>query len=148
MYGWSSRYTVAVPHGRNSRLDELQAAFLTHRLETLTQRNDRRRSIAAIYRGATHGRVLGRDDESYVGHLCVLVVNDRRRTREFLLERGVQTDVHYPIPDYRQPGWALADVALPRTDTLCSSVMTVPCFPEMTESEVDLVWSALAAIVD
>ena len=147
MYGWSSRYTVAEPHGRNSRLDELQAAFLTHRLESLTLRNDRRRAIAATYR-QVNAHVFGRDDESYVAHLCVLVVNDRLSAREFLFERGVQTDVHYPIPDYRQPGWALADVALPTTDTLCASVMTVPCFPEMTEFEVDQVSSALAALGD
>jgi dTDP-4-amino-4,6-dideoxygalactose transaminase len=53
-------------------------------------------------------------------------------------------DVHYPIADHRQPVWGgAAFPALPRTERACATVLTLPCFPEMTEEEVDAICAAV-----
>jgi dTDP-3-amino-2,3,6-trideoxy-4-keto-D-glucose/dTDP-3-amino-3,4,6-trideoxy-alpha-D-glucose/dTDP-2,6-dideoxy-D-kanosamine transaminase len=64
-----------------------------------------------------------------------------------LAEEGVQTDVHYPVPDHRQPAFAkrFADVALPVTERLAAEVLSLPCHPGMTDAEVSHVISACDA---
>ena len=144
-YGWDAKYAVAVPHGRNSRLDEVQAAVLRHRLPGVDANNDRRRAILRRYAEALHASV-GRFvvGEHGVAHLAVAVLDDRARVQD-ALSATVATDVHYPVPDHRQVGWAGAgaDVGLPVTERMCERVLTVPCFPEMTDTEVDQVCEAL-----
>ncbi len=145
-YGWAARYEVARAGGRNTRLDELQAAVLRARLAHLDGRNTRRREIAARYRSASPHLVLGRDDESYVGHLCVMVTDRRDDVRAELAAAGVATDVHYPIPDHRQQVWSAPRLHLPVTERLCAEVLTLPCFPELTDGEVDVVCAALESL--
>ena len=147
-YGWEAKYRVVAPHGRNSRLDELQAAILRVRLPRLDGWNERRRAIARRYREAlpgAAGRVVGCDGDDYVAHLAVAVVEDREGVRVRLREAEIGTDVHYPVPDHRQEVWngALADVHLPVTERVCERVVTLPCFPELTDKEVDRVCEAL-----
>lgn len=144
-YGWGKKYEVELAHGRNSRLDELQAAFLSYRLDFLDQRNDRRRAIAAEYARGVAAPLFGSvDDERYVAHLCVFAVDQRSALRTELAACGVATDVHYPVPDHRQAAWYAADVTLPVTEMLAEHVVTVPCFPEMTDDEVAHVASTLS----
>ena len=147
-YGWVSKYRVGVPRGRNSRLDELQAAILRLRLPRLDGWNERRRGIAARYAEAlsgSAGRLVRSDGESYVAHLAVALVEDRDRARAHLQEREIGTDVHYPVADHRQPAWdgAYDDVHLPVTEHAVEHVLTLPCFPELTDNEVDRVCEAL-----
>jgi aminotransferase EvaB len=147
-YGWESKYAVTVDGGRNSRLDELQAAVLRQRLPHLDAWNERRREIAARYAEALPapaGRLVALEGEDYVAHLAVALVEDRAAVRERLGAAGVGTDVHYPIPDHRQPVWggALADTELPVTEHAAEHVVTLPCFPELTDNEVDRVCEAL-----
>ena len=146
-YGWSSKYTNVLPGGRNSRLDELQAAFLCKMLPVLDARNARRRDIANRYsREIVHPGVqvpppAGTD---YVAHLYVVRSPDRAALSAHLLACGVGCDIHYPIPDHRQPVHAgrFASVSLPVTEALCQQVLTLPCFPEMHDAEVDRVIAA------
>lgn len=145
-YGWASRYHVAIRGGRNSRLDEVQAAVLSARLAQLDQRNTRRRDIARSYRARCPFPILGRGDESDVAHLCVVVAPDRQRVRAQLADGGVASDVHYPIPDHQQPAWSTKHISLPVTEHLCASVVTLPCFPELTDTEVELVCRTLEAL--
>ncbi|HEY4620926.1 MAG TPA: DegT/DnrJ/EryC1/StrS family aminotransferase [Gaiellaceae bacterium] len=147
-YGWDGRYRVAVPNGRNSRLDEIQAAVLRARLPHLDAWNERRRSIAARYRQALRpdlGRLVSLEGEDYVAHLAVVLLGERDAARARLQAAGIGTDVHYPIPDHRQPLWgdALAKVRLPVTERAAEQVLTLPCFPELTDKEVDRVCEAL-----
>jgi dTDP-4-amino-4,6-dideoxygalactose transaminase len=84
-------------------------------------------------------------DEGFVAHLAVVRTDDRDGLARHLKARGIPVDVHYPIADHRQPAWAdrFGDVSLPHTEAACASVLTLPCFPEMTQAEIDGVCEAL-----
>lgn len=146
-YGWTSKYRVEVPNARNSRLDELQAAILNGFLPMLDDMNRRRSVIARRYaEGITHTSVTPPKvgDEAYVAHLFVVTCEDRDGLREHLRANGIASDVHYPIPDYRQPVNATdADIALPNTDWLARHILTLPCYPELTDDAVDKVIVAI-----
>ena len=147
-YGWEGKYTVGRTGGRNSRLDELQAAVLRVRLPVLDAGNARRRDIHRRYAEATSCPVFGVDDASFVAHLAVLDVPDRVRARASLGEAGITTDIHYPIPDHQQPVTADHRIAgsLATTERLAERILTVPCFPELTDEEVARVCDGLSAL--
>lgn len=143
-YGWGSKYNVKLSGGRNSRLDEIQAAILRVKLPLLDQWNERRRNIAARYsKGITNAKVATQVicGEEYVAHLYVIRVVGRDILRQYLTDSGIPSDVHYSIPDYAQPAYChlFNDIRLPLTEQACSEVLTLPCFPEMTDVEVDAV---------
>jgi dTDP-3-amino-2,3,6-trideoxy-4-keto-D-glucose/dTDP-3-amino-3,4,6-trideoxy-alpha-D-glucose/dTDP-2,6-dideoxy-D-kanosamine transaminase len=139
-YGWSSKYHVETPRGRNSRLDELQAALLREKLPRLDAWNAERRRIAARYNAAfaDTGAVLPASlGEDYVAHLYVLRVGDRDGFREHMRAQGIATDVHYPIPDHRQPAYPGFDAALPATEAACAAVVSLPCYPGIPDAHVE-----------
>lgn len=143
-YGWSGKYHASLPGGRNSRLDEMQAAVLRVMLPRLDQWNARRREIAARYStGIKHPKVtvpaIHADD--YVAHLYVIRTPGRDALKQHLAEAGIPTDMHYPVPDYAQEACRhlFAGVDLPVTSQACNEVLTLPCFPEMSNDEVDFV---------
>ncbi len=148
-YGWEKRYHATIPGGRNSRLDEMQAAILRRKLPHLDRWNARRRTIARRYNEAFAALPLHCpriDGEGYVGHLYVMRTSDRDRLRATLAEEGVGTDVHFPIPDHQQPAIAPrlgTTWFLPETEKACGTVLTLPCFPEMTDDEVSVVIRAV-----
>ncbi|WP_218006841.1 DegT/DnrJ/EryC1/StrS family aminotransferase [Microtetraspora fusca] len=150
-YGWESRYRVGVSGGRNSRLDEVQAAVLRAKLPLLDGWNRRRRDIAARYTREIHDprvRCPAVHGEEYVAHLYVVVTEDREALRAHLAEAAVMTDVHYPVPDHRQPvltGAGGPVAALPVTDELSASIVTLPCYPELSDEEVTRVISHVNA---
>lgn len=143
-YGWSSKYNLTLPGGRNSRLDEMQAAILRVKLPLLDQWNNQRRNIAERYsKGINNVKVITPKvyGEEYVAHLYVIRTDSRDELRQYLTESGVPSDVHYPIPDYAQPAYCqhFSGKSFPVTKRVCSEVLTLPCFPEMTDDEVDAV---------
>lgn len=140
-YGWQRKYDVRVPHGRNSRLDEMQAAFLVAKLPHLDDWNERRRAIAFRYSASITkpGIVVPHvPDAGYVAHLYVVQCQRRESLRSHLAASGIGTDVHYPIPDYRQAVFAdrFAQVSLPITESLAATCLSLPCFPELEDGEV------------
>ncbi|TWO67930.1 DegT/DnrJ/EryC1/StrS family aminotransferase [Caenimonas sedimenti] len=149
-YGWSAKYHVSERGGRNSRLDELQAAVLRLKLGHLERQNAERRAIARRYSEAFEGLALrlpvscGADNAV---HLYVVRTAQRETLRAHLLARGVASDVHYPVPDHQQAVLAAsrAGVRLPVTEAACASVLSLPCFPGMREEEVDTVIAAVRA---
>ncbi|CAL8972080.1 DegT/DnrJ/EryC1/StrS family aminotransferase [Cellulomonas sp. 73-145] len=147
-YGWQGKYTIGREGGRNSRLDELQAAVLRRRMRRLDADNARRRAIISAYAGAASSRlrVLPADGPWHVGHLAAVVTEHRDDLRAHLTSRGIGTDVHYPVPDHRQPAWAheLADVSLPVTEWAAERVLSVPVYPGLRDDEVERVCDALA----
>lgn len=149
-YGWTSKYSIEHPHGRNSRLDEMQAAILREKLPYLNALNDRRKLIHSSYEGAQHEgvRVLNRADESFVGHLAVLVADNRNVARSKVEAEGVKTDIHYPIPDHRQkfPDFTPRQMPLDVTEWASQAIFSVPLFPELTDEEVETVTRAIGAI--
>jgi dTDP-4-amino-4,6-dideoxygalactose transaminase len=150
-YGWASKYEVASPGGRNSRLDELQAAVLRTRLPLLDKANERRREVVRAYEAALSSRdatLVTRGDDRSAPHLAVLRVEDRDRVRGRLEAAGVGTDVHYPAADHRQPVWGdrYSNVSLPVTEHAVDQVLTLPCYPQLTDDEVAHVAGVLATI--
>jgi dTDP-4-amino-4,6-dideoxygalactose transaminase len=143
-YGWSEKYVSSRPGGRNSRLDEMQAAVLRAKLPRLDKWNQRRRSIASRYSMEIQQpklRCPRVEGDNYVAHLYVVRTTDRHGLRSHLSSCGVPSDIHYPVPDYRQPSIAdrFGQVSLPVTEAACQEVLTLPCFPEMTDDEVSAV---------
>ena len=141
-YGWTGKYRSAVAGGRNSRLDEMQAAVLRTKLPHLDGWNARRREIAAMYHEALKdsGVILPVAGDGYVGHLYVVRSAHRERIRKALAAGGIGTDVHYPVPDHRQESLravAFRQTALPVTEACAAEVLTLPCFPEMTDAEAE-----------
>lgn len=147
-YGWTSKYTVSVRGARNSRLDEMQAAILAEMLPLLDGWNQRRREIALHYAsGIAHPdvRLPAPGGEDYVAHLYVVRSARRDRLRKHLADAGIAAEVHYPVPDHRQPvfGDRLRDVVLANTEALCNEVLTLPCYPEMSDEDVQRVVAAV-----
>jgi dTDP-4-amino-4,6-dideoxygalactose transaminase len=146
-YGWDQKYRVSRAGGRNSRLDELQAALLLAKLPYLDRWNEARRAIAHRY-GAEikHPRVkcpdhFGADNAV---HLFVVRCEDRSGLQRHLDAQGVSSDIHYPLPDHRQPAYAASAFdELPETGRLAEEILTIPCFPEMEEGEIDQVIEAV-----
>jgi dTDP-3-amino-2,3,6-trideoxy-4-keto-D-glucose/dTDP-3-amino-3,4,6-trideoxy-alpha-D-glucose/dTDP-2,6-dideoxy-D-kanosamine transaminase len=148
-YGWRSKYDADLAFGRNSRLDELQAAILRIKLPLLENWNERRREIIRRYRHAAPltVRVPNVEGINNAAHLCVIRSADRPKLRAFLTARKIATDIHYPIPDHRQHamrGLVAADVDLPFTIGAAEEILTLPCFPELSPEEVERVCAALA----
>lgn len=150
-YGWTSKYSIGVDGGRNSRLDEMQAAVLRSRLRHVAAWGERRRHIINEYAAATAGTsltMLPVAGEDHVGHLAVGLAPRREQVVAALAAAGVRTDVHYPIPDHRQPAFAeeFAHVSLPVTEDSANMVISLPCFPELTDAEVEQVCDALRTL--
>ncbi len=140
-YGWEDKYRVVHEHGRNSRLDEIQAAVLQVKLGWLDRENARRREIAAAYGAGIRNDAIivpRRGGEEDVVHLFVVRCAQREALRAHLAAAGVRTDVHYPIPDHRQPAFAAryGGVSLPATEALAAEVLTLPAHPALREDEV------------
>ncbi len=143
-YGWGNKYDSQLFGGRNSRLDEIQAAMLSVKLAHLDRWNERRREIARLYGSIiSNKRVVCpkfRGTE-YVAHLYVVRTPDRDDLQRHLKATGVQSEVHYPIPDHEQTSLpsVCRNVCLTETEELSKTVLTLPCFPEMTDGEVKYV---------
>lgn len=140
--------------GFNSRLDELQAAFLRVKLRRLDDWNARRRQIAARYLEALRGvpgLILPQvpDWAEPVWHLFVVRHPERDRLQQKLAESGIGTLIHYPVPPhlsgaYAERGWKRG--ALPIAESLADTVLSLPMGPHLTEEQietvVDAVWQA------
>ncbi len=151
VYGWDQKYHNAVAGGINTRLDELQAALLRCKLPLLDEWNRLRGERAEWYRellGNIRGISLPETVDGHVYHLFVTQVHGGRRDalKQALAERGIGTEVHYPLPTHLQP--AFHDLGyepgeLPVTERLAETVLSLPCFPELTRDEVGAVCQAL-----
>lgn len=134
----------------NSRLDEVQAAILRVKLQSLEAWTERRRLHAASYArllsqpNVQLPRSRPRTDHAY--HLYVVQVNGRDRVRQALVDRGVAAHVHYPVPIHRQP--AAAGVSrisgdLRVTDAVAARVLSLPIYPELEPQQLAYVASCL-----
>jgi dTDP-3-amino-3,4,6-trideoxy-alpha-D-glucose transaminase len=137
--------------GFNSRMDELQAAFLRAKLRHLDEWNDRRKRIAAKYlqelRGAP-GLILPHvpDWAEPVWHLFVVRHPERDRLQQRLMEAGIGTLIHYPVPPhlsvaYADAGWKRG--AFPIAESLADTVLSLPMGPHLTETQADAVIEAV-----
>jgi dTDP-4-amino-4,6-dideoxygalactose transaminase len=147
----SPRKYEHVELGYSSRLDELQAALLRVKLRHLPAWNDTRRAIAARYRHLLKDAPLVLAEEvapaRHVYHQFTVRSPKRDALVAALAEAGVGTAVHYPIPIPAQPMFAMpdADRAFPHAARAAAEVLSLPCFPELSEEEIRTVAAAVSA---
>jgi dTDP-4-amino-4,6-dideoxygalactose transaminase len=149
-YGWGEKYVTVDAGGRNSRLDEIQAAVLRLKLGRLDTWNAARRERSAWYAEglADLPLVLPIDDPGHVYHLYVVECAERDALRRHLQERAIGVDVHYPLPAHLHP--AFADLgyrpgSLPYTEQAARRVLSLPLYPELRRDEVSAVVAAVRA---
>ena len=134
--------------GVNSRLDELQAAFLNVKLPYLDSENDKRRIIAKCYlsRIKNDKLVLPYWDgtKNHVFHLFVIRTHNRNELQLYLKENGIEAMIHYPVPPHKQKALAsFNNLSFPVTEKIHDEVLSIPISPVMTMDEVDYVVSIL-----
>lgn len=135
--------------GFNSRLDSLQAALLNIKLDHLAGWTQERRETAAFYRDNLREIVecpLDAPHEQSVYHTFVIRADRRDELQRFLLEAGIETKVHYPIPIHLQPaardlGYKRGD--LPVTERLAETILSLPIYPELTTEQKETVVEAI-----
>jgi len=149
-YGSKERYKNEVI-GINSRLSELQSAFLRVKLTRLNEWNLRRKILAAIYFDHLNnvGDIILPHVPSWadpVWHLFVIRTKKRDALRNYLLEKGVGTQIHYPIPPhlsdaYTSLGYKKGD--FPLAELLADEVLSLPIGPHTLASEIEFVCASI-----
>lgn len=134
--------------GVNSRLDELQAAFLLEKLPQLSADNQRRRLLAKKYISQINNPKIQLPywdfSDNHVFHLFVIRTPNRAELQQYLREQQIETEVHYPIPPHKQMALrAWNQHSFPITEKIHSEVLSLPISPVMSEEEVDYVISVL-----
>ncbi|WP_374457052.1 DegT/DnrJ/EryC1/StrS family aminotransferase [Nocardioides sp.] len=144
-YGWvDERFRPDLAGGRNTRLDPLQAAVLSARLPHLDERNRRRRELANRWREALAGSaVLWGDPATTVAHHAVVVTDDRDGLADHLAAHDIDTAVHYPHLVGEMPGLRAEGGPAPVAASVARRILSLPCFPELSEAEADQVGTAL-----
>lgn len=148
-YGSEEKY-VNDCKGVNSRLDEIQAAFLRVRLRHLEQEIQSRTSVAHRYLDGIANTRLALpepgDPGEHVWHLFVIRCDSRETLQAHLDRCGIDTLIHYPIPPHKQGAYTeLAGTELPLTERIHETVISLPVDPFMTDEEVDRVVAACNA---
>jgi dTDP-4-amino-4,6-dideoxygalactose transaminase len=148
-YGWKTKYRSEIINGQNSRLDEIQAAVLRFRLNKINEQNSRRRSILEKYAQSIKNqnvKTLWFGDSRSVGHLAVLAVNDRSESQRILQNLEIASDIHYPILDFEQAAWSELVPNLNNSKELVQKILTIPCFPQLKDSEIEQICDALSKL--
>ena len=149
-YGSDIKYHFPY-RGTNSRLDEIQAAWLRVKLPSLDADNARRREIAAMYMaGITNPavRLPKQTDipEQMVWHVFTVFCDRRDDLQRYLADKGIQTVIHYPIPPHRQPAYTeWHDLTLPVTEMIHKTILSLPISQVMTHDDVETVIKAVNA---
>ena len=148
-YGWGKKYEVEIENGVNSRLDELQAAFLLEKLENLDTWNKQRISIAEQYTKAFTGakvKVLSNTLEG-VAHLFVVLSDNRKELIDHLAKHKIQSAIHYPIADHKQKIFEnrFKDIKLPITEDSVGKILSLPIYPGMKQEDINHVITAVTS---
>lgn len=134
--------------GVNSRLDELQAAFLNVKLPELDKENEIRREIAKRYLSEIKNDKIvlpfWDNSKNHVFHLFVVRTNNRNDLKEYLFKNGIETMIHYPIPPHKQK--ALKDwnsLSFPIAEKIHNEVLSIPLNGTLTEAEINKIIATL-----
>jgi dTDP-4-amino-4,6-dideoxygalactose transaminase len=146
-YGSKVKYENEIV-GINSRLDELQAAFLNIKLGYLDAENESRRTISKRYLSEIKNDkiVLPQWDENnnHVFHLFIVRTDNRLALQDYLKECGVETMIHYPIPPHKQKALATWNhMIFPITEKIHNEVLSIPLNSTLTDDEINYVISTL-----
>jgi dTDP-4-amino-4,6-dideoxygalactose transaminase len=145
-HGVTEQY-VHVERSQNHRMSELEAAWLRLQLPDLATDNARRAAIARHYRRSAPDIRWQADHVDHVVHQCVLRSRSRDAERAALGACGVATGVHYPLAVTQQPAYRqYARTPCPESEAWASECISLPCFPELTDAEVERVATALETL--
>jgi dTDP-4-amino-4,6-dideoxygalactose transaminase len=138
--------------GINSRLDELQAGLLSVKLKQLDEETDTRRAIAERYCAEiTNPKIilpnLPADRNEHAWHLFIIQVENREDFQQALLDKNIQTLIHYPIPPHKQKAYKeWNNLSFPISEKIHREVLSLPISPVMTTDEVSKVIEAANSI--
>tara|TARA_B100000795_G_scaffold222940_1_gene177991 strand:- start:3397 stop:4491 length:1095 start_codon:yes stop_codon:yes gene_type:complete len=147
-YGWDNR--TSIYPGRNSRLDELQAAVLRIKLKYLDLDNQKRRNLAAFYYDNLSSLPVVlpfiRSNVESVFHLFVIKVEESESLLHFLKKEGIIAGVHYSLPVHQHPAYKdririAKDMSI--TEGLVQKIISLPMYPELSNNDMDSVINAL-----
>jgi dTDP-4-amino-4,6-dideoxygalactose transaminase len=138
----------------NYRMEGIQGAILGVKLRHLDNWTESRRRHAALYRKLLAGSGLKQPPDPqncrHVYHIYAILVSERERLQKELASRGIQTNIHYPIPVHLQPGYAdlgYRSGDFPVSEALANTVLSLPMFPELTDNQLEEVAAALRTVV-
>lgn len=142
-YGSRKKYVFEYT-GRNSRLDEIQAAVLSVKLKYLDSDTALRKEVAKKYlQGINHPDIIlpqVSDWDAHVFHLFPIRTNKRHELQHYLLDNGIQTIIHYPIPPHQQACYSeWNQLHFPITELIHEQELSLPMSPVITEQEVDTI---------
>lgn len=145
-YGSERKYVFKYK-GRNSRLDEIQAAVLRVKLKYLDADNALRRSIAMQYIEHIDNPLITLPSTDYchrsVHHIFPVLCSERERLQQHLLNQGIQTMIHYPIPPHRQQCYAdMGLMSLPITERIHREELSFPLNPTLQQEEIEQIIEA------
>ncbi|MEG0869594.1 MAG: DegT/DnrJ/EryC1/StrS family aminotransferase [Hafnia sp.] len=150
-YGSHEKYKN-IFQGVNSRLDEIQAAMLSVKLDHLDEQTNRRRKVAQAYMEGINNpairlplplSVAPVTFHEHVWHLFVVRCAQRDELQAYLAEQGIQTLIHYPIPPHKQSAYAeMNELSFPGTEEIHREVLSLPIGPTITAEEVKSVIDA------
>jgi dTDP-4-amino-4,6-dideoxygalactose transaminase len=149
-YGAFERYHH-IYQGCNSRLDEIQAAFLLKKLPYLNRWNEERRNIAEAYLQEIHNAKLvlpqpgaagAAKEQENVYHIFPVLCRERNELQAYLKDKGIGTNIHYPIPipkqgAYAEAGWDMTQY--PVTERICAEELSLPLYPGLTQDEIEYI---------
>lgn len=155
-YGSHEKYKNLY-RGVNSRLDEIQAACLSVKLKYLEEQTSHRRQIADLYTRAivnpcivlpVNGGFNTLKNSSHVWHVYTVMCEQRDALQKHLLDQGVQTLIHYPIPPHHQKAYSnLCDVSLPVSEKIHQQILSLPMGPTLSLSDAEAVAQACNSFV-
>ena len=136
-YGSQQKYIFKYK-GRNSRLDELQAAILSVKLRYLDADNARRRALCQFY----HSHIIGVQSIAGPGdnvcHLFPILTPQRDALQQYLSDHGIQTLIHYPIPPHKQECYREWNhLSFPLTEQVCEQELSLPISPVLTDAQAE-----------
>lgn len=140
-YGSDQKY-VNIYQGLNSRLDEIQAAVLDIKLKYLDKENKIRRAIAERYLQEIRNNkvilpIAPKDEKEHVWHVFVVRCENRDQLQKYLVENGVQSLIHYPIPPHKQEAYRLWNNDIfPISEKIHEQVLSLPISPVLSPDEV------------
>ena len=129
----------------NSRLDELQASILNVKMKYLDKWTKKKREIASFYQKKLSDIVkvpLDKSNEYAVYHTFIIQINKRDKLQKFLLQKGIETKIHYSIPIHLQKaaqylGYKKGD--FPKAEKQAEKILSLPIYPELKEEQLELV---------
>jgi dTDP-4-amino-4,6-dideoxygalactose transaminase len=140
-YGSHQKYAHDY-QGRNSRIDELQAAMLDVKLKYLDEENRRRQDIASLYINKVKNPLirLPKADSACVWHIFPVFCERRNELQQYLLSHGVETQIHYPTPPHKQKCYqAWAQQSYPITEQIHAQELSLPCNQALQDEDVNLI---------